>query len=484
MKTKIISILALLLTVTQGAWAQTNTYASEGYIEVLTAQNGSIHIHGWASDQDCPDTPIDVDIYVFSNSDGTGEAIAFKTTKANGSHPDVGNHAFSTEVELPNTTQTTYYVRAWALETNSAGQRLGGGCQMTIAAQSSATIHAVTVNAPFAVTYNANGGTGAPSTQYKRTSFNLTLSSTVPTRDGYTFAGWNTAADGSGTAYAAGATYTGNADLSLYAQWTHHTTSGIDWNPSTNSGTFLMPAYNVEVSTELWYLVDEEKTLAENKDAYGTKSDFFLNRTLTANVWNTFASPFAIAAGDMEKYFGAGAKVRQLSTTSVDGTVLTLNFTDATEIVAGQPYLVKPAANVDFSADGKEFEGVDLTAASATPTATTYVDFVPTLGKTAVDGDVNDILILNTSGTLVHPTATGNMKGFRGYFVMHEETASLARAFVINFGEGETTGIQPIRMENGTTPAEGTYDLSGRRIQGQPTQMGVYIQNGKKVVIK
>ena len=126
---------------------------------------------------------------------------------------------------------------------------------------------------------------------------------------------------------------------------------------------FNMPAYNVEVSTELWYLVSETKTLTENIEAYGEKSDFFLNRTLTANVWNTFASPFAIAAGDMTKYFGAGAKVRQLNTTSVEGTVLTLNFTDATEIVAGQPYLVKPAATVDFSADGKEFAGVDLTAA-------------------------------------------------------------------------------------------------------------------------
>ena len=84
-----------------------------------------------------------------------------------------------------------------------------------------------------------------------------------------------------------------------------------------------MPAYDVEVSTELWYKVDEEKTLDANIAAYGTKSDFFLNRTLTANVWNTFASPFAIAAGDMTKYFGAGAKVRQLESTSVDGTVLT-----------------------------------------------------------------------------------------------------------------------------------------------------------------
>lgn len=175
--------------------------------------------------------------------------------------------------------------------------------------------------------------------------------------------------------------------------------------------------------------------------------------------------------------------MRRLSSTSVEGTALTLNFEDATSIVAGKPYLVKPAATADSSANGKEFAGVNLNAASATPTPTTYVDFIPTLGKTAVDGDVKDILILNASGTLVHPSAVGNMKGFRGYFVMHDAPAG-ASAFVINFGEGETTGIQTIRMENGTTPAEGTYDLQGRRFQSQPTQKGVYIQNGKKVVIK
>ena len=258
-----------------------------------------------------------------------------------------------------------------------------------------------------------------------------------------------------------------------------------DWNTTNSqyefSGSFLMPAYNVEVSTELWYKVDEEKTLEENIAAYGTQSDFFLNRTLTADVWNTFASPFAIAAGDMEKYFGAGAKVRKLGSTGVSGNVLTLNFVAADEIVAGKPYIVKPtAANVV----DPTFEGVDLTAASASPDNTTYVNFIPTLGKTLIEDDPKDILILNTSGTLVHPSAAGNMKGFRAYFLMHEAAASQARAFVIDFGDGETTGIQPIRMENGTTPAEGTYDLSGRRIQGQPTQKGVYIQNGKKVVIK
>jgi len=481
MKTKIISILALLLTVTQGAWAQ---HKPSGNFEYAEGHEGSISVAGWAWDEDNePNTPISVHVYVFKDKNGdltpspsNSNVLTSQSILANNYRSDIisitsdnGNHGFAKTFEVA--TPGTYYVCAWGIDGTDGNIVLGSGKDITILA-------------PFTVSYNANGGSGAPSAQDKRYDITLTLSSTVPTRTGYTFTGWNTAADGTGTAYAAGATYSANADVTLYAQWTHHTTSGIDWNPSTNSGTFLMPAYNVEVSTELWYKVDEEKTLDENIAAYGTKSDFFLNRTLTADQWNTFASPFAIAAADMTKYFGAGAKVRQLSTTSVAENVLTLNFTDATEIVAGQPYLVKPAANVDFSADGKEFAGVDLNDATATPTATTYVNFIPTLGKTEVTGDVKDILILNASGTLVHPSATGDMKGFRGYFLMHEAAASLARAFVINFGDGETTGIQPIRMENGTTPAEGTYDLSGRRIQGQPTQKGVYIQNGKKVIIK
>ena len=105
-----------------------------------------------------------------------------------------------------------------------------------------------------------------------------------------------------------------------------------------NTFTFTMPAYSVEITTELWYKLDATKTFDQNVADYGTQTDFFLDRTLTKDVWNTFASPFAIASGDIATYFGAGAKVRQLNTTSVEGTVLTLNFTDASSIEAGKHY--------------------------------------------------------------------------------------------------------------------------------------------------
>ena len=68
------------------------------------------------------------------------------------------------------------------------------------------------------VIYNANGGSGAPANQTKVHGTNLTLSSTVPTKSGYTFKGWATSANGS-VAYAAGATYSANSAITLYAVW-------------------------------------------------------------------------------------------------------------------------------------------------------------------------------------------------------------------------------------------------------------------------
>ena len=82
------------------------------------------------------------------------------------------------------------------------------------------TVTCVSAYEAFDVTYDANGGSGAPSAQEKRKDTDLTLRTAVPTRTGYTFAGWNTAQDGSGDSYAPGATYTANADVTLYAQWT------------------------------------------------------------------------------------------------------------------------------------------------------------------------------------------------------------------------------------------------------------------------
>ena len=69
------------------------------------------------------------------------------------------------------------------------------------------------------ITYNTNGGTGAPANQTKPHGTNLTLSGTVPTRSGYTFLGWSASSSATSATYAAGANYTADSDVILYAIW-------------------------------------------------------------------------------------------------------------------------------------------------------------------------------------------------------------------------------------------------------------------------
>ena len=82
----------------------------------------------------------------------------------------------------------------------------------------------------YALNYDANGGNGAPDSVVNCTG-KFTVSDTVPTRDGYVFAGWNTAPDGSGANCAAGSEIEGNKDspaLTLYAQWNKLVTVSFD----------------------------------------------------------------------------------------------------------------------------------------------------------------------------------------------------------------------------------------------------------------
>lgn len=75
----------------------------------------------------------------------------------------------------------------------------------------------------YVVSYNANGGTGAPENQIKWHDEALVLSSVVPTRTGHTFQGWGISEDDTTVDYAPGISYTGNTDLTLYAIWKPNT---------------------------------------------------------------------------------------------------------------------------------------------------------------------------------------------------------------------------------------------------------------------
>lgn len=87
----------------------------------------------------------------------------------------------------------------------------------------------------YTITYNANGGSGAPGNQTKWKDQTLTLSSTKPTRTGYSFLGWSTSSSATSATYSAGGSYTTNVAATLYAVWKANTYT-VKYNANGGTG--------------------------------------------------------------------------------------------------------------------------------------------------------------------------------------------------------------------------------------------------------
>lgn len=114
-------------------------------------------------------------------------------------------------------TRSGYIFKGWATSASatSAAYSAGG----TYSANAAVTLYAVWQARTYTVTYNANGGSGAPASQTKTHAVTLYLSSTKPTRTGYTFLGWSVSSSATTAQYAAGGAYGVNSNLTLYAVW-------------------------------------------------------------------------------------------------------------------------------------------------------------------------------------------------------------------------------------------------------------------------
>ena len=255
-------------------------------------------------------------------------------------------------------------------------------------------------------------------------------------------------------------------------------TEGVELtkNPDGTWSLAATPAFDVELEVEYETALALSET-TDNSAALtewdGYEAEVTLTRTLATGSYNTFAAPFSTAIPE-------GWTVKELSSaTFADGT-LTLNFANAASIEAGKPYLVKVTADADLSA--APFTGA-IVSKDAQPFTSTDVDFIPTLGATTIpDGDTKAVLFLEANNTLLNPSALpANINGFRAYFQL-KGAATSARSFNLNLGD-ESTGIIAIGTDRAASTNNATYTLDGRRIS-KATQKGVYIQNGKKVVIK
>lgn len=230
-------------------------------------------------------------------------------------------------------------------------------------------------------------------------------------------------------------------------------------------------------------------TLLKNRDDYLGLTGihhFTLNgRTLYKNgAWNTLCLPFDLSS--LSDTPLADATMKQLSSVQTEDDVMTLNFTDANSIEAGVPYLVRwdtegenlvnpKFTNLLVSADNpsvSESEGIDLKGV-----------FAPMVFEEGSSDE--SILFMGANSTLYYPSGNERayINAFRSYFQL-KDGASGVKQFVLNFnGEDSATGIVDVDGQMQVLTDE-WYDMSGRRINGKPTVPGIYINGGKKVVVK
>lgn len=148
------------------------------------------------------------------------------TTSANGT---CCSSSGTKSIAKTHSTQTIT-VKATSYSTTVNGY---GGVGSTTTASLTVTIPALS---SYIVSYDANGGSGAPSSSTKWYGEKLTLSATKPTRTGYTFVGWATSSTSTTASYSAGGEYISNSAVTLYAVWSASSTCTISFNANGGSG--------------------------------------------------------------------------------------------------------------------------------------------------------------------------------------------------------------------------------------------------------
>ena len=246
--------------------------------------------------------------------------------------------------------------------------------------------------------------------------------------------------------------------------------------------------------------------LSNNGDNFATISDaknsqsayVVLNqRTLYKdNAWNTLCLPFDVSDGNTDDnitFTGTpleGATVMELDNATTgyahatgleeDGT-LYLNFKPVTTITAGTPYIIKWEGENLADLVDPAFSNISVTATSPAEVLFTGGKFVGTYaGQKFTDTNTN-ILFLGDDNSLYYPEKDAIIGAQRAYFDLSQPAG--ARRFVLNF-EDETTGIGSVESLEFRVESEGWYTLTGVKLEGKPTEKGVYINNGKKMVIK
>lgn len=238
----------------------------------------------------------------------------------------------------------------------------------------------------------------------------------------------------------------------------------------------------VEVPKAKSYTLDETKT--DNVIETYENANVTLQRTLSKDYWNTFCVPFALDKDQVTQYFGEGTQLRTYEGNCNNNIVY---FATVDNIEAGKPYIMKPGNAV---VTNPTFEGVSMVATGLDKNGNPQA--VGDASTVQMKGIYNQILLktdqtelfLGDNDLFYYPIDDIDARtigGLRAYFIVPQGTdIKKLRANL----DGTPTSLDTIfDTEESNAPV---YNLQGQCVGNslRALKSGIYIQNGKKVVVK
>lgn len=260
------------------------------------------------------------------------------------------------------------------------------------------------------------------------------------------------------------------------------------WEGSAKEVEFKASAQVRAIQIIVTILIPKEYTLDETKTDNVIKDCAYANvtlqRTLSKDYWNTFCVPFALDADQVTQYFGEGTQLRTYEGNCNNNIVY---FATVDNIKAGKPYIMKPGNAV---VQNPTFEGVSMVATGLDKNGNPQA--VGDASTVQMKGIYNQIL-LNTDKTElflgdkdlfyypIDDIEARTIGGLRAYFIVPQGTdIKKLRANL----DGTPTSLGTIfDTEESNAPV---YNLQGECVGNslRALKSGIYIQNGKKVVVK
>ena len=194
------------------------------------------------------------------------------------------------------------------------------------------------------------------------------------------------------------------------------------------------------------------------------------------NGWNTICTPFALTSDYLTRIFGTGWKAYEFKSYS-DGA---LGFQNTTTFYAGYPYIVY-VETAAIHADGVKLQNVEITKTTAQYDQSSGAYFRGTYapiaaGEWTKNAETDVIYGVTAAGKIAKAGASASMKGFRAYFDL--PAGATARLAIYDDATGITTILDAKELNNDGK----VYNLNGQRVEN--AHKGLYIVNGKKVIVK